>query len=47
MQGRGKEKVIPQQRRDFRSDRYTNSRLRRDFTRQPEMTSVRNVGAIF
>ena len=31
MQGRGKEKVIPQKRRDFRSDRYTNSRPRRDF----------------
>ena len=31
MQGRGKEKVISQERRDFRSDRYTNSRPRRDF----------------
>ena len=31
MQGRGKEKVIPQERRDFRSDRYINSRSRRDF----------------
>ena len=34
MQGRGKEKVIPQERRDFRSDRYTNSRPRRDFAGQ-------------
>ena len=34
MQGRGKEKVILQERRDFRSDRYTNSRPRRDFTGQ-------------
>ena len=47
MQGRGKEKVIPQERRDFRSDRYTNSRLRRDFAGQPEMTSARSVGAVF
>ena len=39
MQGKGKEKVIPQERRDFRSDQYTNNRLRKDFTR--------NVGAIF
>ena len=31
-QGKGKNKVIPQERRDFRSDRYNNSRLRRDFT---------------
>ena len=47
MQGRGKEKVIPQERRDFRSDRYTNSRSRRDFVGQPETTSARSVGAIF
>ena len=40
MQGRGKEKVIPLERRDFRSDRYTNSRLRRDFAGQPETTST-------
>ena len=47
MQGRGKEKVIPQERRDFRSDRYINSRLRRDFVGQPETTSARSVGAVF
>ena len=47
MQGKGKEKVIPQERRDFRLDRYTNSRLRRDFAGQPETTSARNFGAIF
>ena len=28
MQGRGKEKVIPQERRDFRSDRYNNNQSR-------------------
>ena len=31
LQGKGKEKVIPQEMRDFRSDRYTNNRPRRDF----------------
>ena len=33
--------------RDFRSDRYTNSRPRRDFVGQPETTSARNVRAVF
>ena len=47
MQGRRKEKFIPQEMRDFRSDRYTNSHPRRDFTGQPEMTNARNVGAVF
>ena len=47
MQGRGKEKVIPQEGRDFRSDRYTNSRPRRDFTGQSETTHARNVRAVF
>ena len=32
-QGKGKAKVIPQERRDFRSDRYNNNRLRRDYAR--------------
>ena len=31
MQGKGKERAIPQERRNFRLDQYTNSRLRRDF----------------
>ena len=47
MQGRGKEKVIPQERRDFRSDWYINSRPKRDFVGQPEMTSARDIGAVF
>ena len=47
MQGKGKEKVIPQERRDFRSDRYTNSRPGRDFVGQSETTNVQNVGAVF
>ena len=40
MQGKGKEKVIPQEMRDFRSDQYTNSRLRRDFVGQSETASA-------
>ena len=47
MQGRGNEKVIPQERGDFRSDQYINNRPRRDFTGQPETTSARSVGAVF
>ena len=40
VQGKGKEKVIPQERRDFKSDRYTNSRPRRDFVGQSETTNA-------
>ena len=47
MQGKGKEKVIPHERKDFRSDRYTNSRSRRDFAGQSKTTSARNVRAVF
>ena len=32
LQGKGKEKVIPQKGRDFRSDRYNSNSPRRDFT---------------
>ena len=31
-QGNEKTKVVPQDRRDFRLDRYNNNRSRRDFT---------------
>ena len=41
------QKVIPQERRDFRSDQCTKSRPRRDFAGQPETTSAWNVGAVF
>ena len=33
-QGKGKAKVIPQERRDFRSDRYNNNQPQRDSTGQ-------------
>ena len=32
-QGKGKAKIIPQEMRDFRSNRYNNNRPRRDFAR--------------
>ena len=47
MQGKGKEKVIPQEMRDFRSDRYINSRPRRDFVGQSKTTNTQNVGVVF
>ncbi|XP_050259318.1 uncharacterized protein LOC126704380 [Quercus robur] len=40
LQGRGKEKVIPQEMRDFRSDRYNSNRLRRDFVGQSGVTNT-------
>ncbi|XP_030964600.1 uncharacterized protein LOC115985839 [Quercus lobata] len=47
LQGRGKDKVIPQERRDFRSDRYNNNCPRRDFVRQPETTNAQTVNTVF
>ena len=35
LQGKGKAKVIPQERRDFRSDRIQNNRPQKDFVGQP------------
>ena len=46
-QGKGKAKVIPQERRDFRSDRYNNNRLRRDYVEQSGSNSTQVVGAVF
>ena len=39
-QGKGKVKVIPQERRDFKSDRYNNSRPRRDYADQSRSTNT-------
>ena len=47
MQGKGKEKVIPQERRDFKSDRYNSNHPRRDFTGQPETTNAQTVSVVF
>ena len=38
--GKGKEKVIPQERKDFRSDRYNSNRPRRDFVGQSGATNT-------
>ena len=38
-QGKGKAKVIPQKRRDFRLDRYNNNRPIRDYVEHPSCRS--------
>ena len=40
LQGKGKEKVIPQEMRDFRSDRYNSNRPMRDFVGQSGVTNT-------
>ena len=45
-QGKGKAKVIPQERRDFRTDQY-NNRPRRDYVEQPRSNNNQVVGAVF
>ena len=45
--GKGKAKVIPQERRDFRSDRYSNNRPRRDYVDQSGSNNTQVVGAAF
>ena len=47
LQGKGKAKVIPQERRDFRSDHYNNSRPRRDFVGQSGSAGAQVVNAVF
>ena len=46
-QGNVKAKVIPQEMRDFRSDRYSNNRSRRDYVEQSRSNSTQVVGAVF
>ncbi|XP_075633911.1 uncharacterized protein LOC142606446 [Castanea sativa] len=46
-QGKGKAKVVPQDRRDFRLDRYNNDGPRRDFARQSGSTAAQVVSAVF
>ncbi|XP_065619637.1 uncharacterized protein LOC136063342 [Quercus suber] len=46
-QGKGKEKVIPQERRDFRSDRYTNNKPMRDFPAQSGAANPQTVNTVF
>ena len=40
-------KVIPQEMRDFRSDRIQNNRPRRDFVGQPGSANTQTVSAVF
>ena len=47
LHGKGKEKVIPQERRDFRSDRYNSNRPRRDFLGQPGAINTETINAVF
>ena len=47
LQGKGKEKVIPQEMRDFRSDRYNSNRPRRDFEGQSKTTNAQTISAVF
>ena len=47
LQGKGKEKVIPQERRDFRSDRYNSNCQRRDFVGQSGATNTQVVSTVF
>ena len=46
-QGKGKAKVIPQERRDFKSDRYNNNRPRRDYTGQSGSANTQMVNEVF
>ena len=46
-QGKGKAKVIPQEKRDFRSDQYNNNRPRRDYVDQSGSNNTQVVGAVF
>ena len=46
-QGKGKAKVIPQERRDFKSDRYNNYRRRRDYMGQSGPVNTSAVNTVF
>ena len=47
LQGKGKEKVILQERRDFRSDQYNSNRPSCDFVGQSGATNAQTVSAVF
>ena len=47
LQGKGKAKVIPQERRDFRSDHYNSNRPRKDFVGQLGSADTQVVNAVF
>ncbi|XP_030941738.1 uncharacterized protein LOC115966704 [Quercus lobata] len=47
LQRKGKEKTIPHKRNDFRSERYNNNHLRRDFAGQFGSANTQTVNAVF
>ena len=47
LQRKGKEKVIAQEMRDFRLDRYNSNRPRRDFEGQSRATNAQTISAVF
>ena len=46
-QGKGKAKVIPQERRDFKLDRHNNNRRRRDYVGQSRPVNTSTVNVVF
>ena len=46
-QGKGKTKIIPQEMKDFRLDRYNNNRPRRDYIEQSGSNNTQVVRAVF
>ena len=46
-QGKVKAKVIPQERRDFRSDQYNNNQPRKDYVDQSGSNSTQVISAVF
>ncbi|XP_030950195.1 uncharacterized protein LOC115974119 [Quercus lobata] len=47
LQGKGKEKIMPHKRNDFRSERYSNNHPRRDFAGQSGSTNMQAVNTVF
>ena len=47
LQWKGKTKVIPQERQDFKSDRYNNNRPRRDYVGQSGFVNIQVVNTVF
>ena len=45
--GKGQAKVVPRERRDFRSDRFNNNRPRGDFAGQSRPADVQAINAVF
>ena len=46
-QGKRKAKVIPQERRNFKLDRYNNNRPRRDFAGQSRSANAQAINVVF